>query len=211
MKIVSKDAFLISYKQLNNRTGALRLFLMVRSSTSWGATAKNHNTQVAVISADILVSTRIVNCFQFYGRYAVAWLVEALCHRLEDRGVRFLMTPMDFQLTWSFQSQYGPWVDSASNRNDYQIFWGNGYRRVRPRNSLPSVRRLSRKLGILDVSQFYRSPLPVAGLASHSNYQFSHRFTVVSYLFLTASKHKKNLIPRNWSDLVRRHISLFRQ
>jgi hypothetical protein len=38
--------------------------------------------------------------------------------------VRFQMRSLDFQLTYPFQPHYGPGVDSASNRNEYQdCFW----------------------------------------------------------------------------------------
>jgi hypothetical protein len=55
---------------------------------------------------------------------------------------------MDFsQLTLSFQPQYGPCVDAASNRNEYQeSFWGvKGGRRVRLTNLPLSVSPLSRE------------------------------------------------------------------
>jgi hypothetical protein len=48
---------------------------------------------------------------------------------LEDgkSRVRFPMRPLDFSIDLIFQPQYGPGVDSASNRNEYQeSSWGGG-------------------------------------------------------------------------------------
>jgi hypothetical protein len=95
--------------------------------------------------------------------HAVAYLVEALCYTLEGCGFDFRTGHSIFQLAWSFQPHYGPGVDSASNRNEYQESpWGvKGGRRV----MLTSVSRLSREneiastshnpVGLRDLLQWY--------------------------------------------------------
>ena len=52
--------------------------------------------------------------------HAVAQLVEALRYKPEVRGFDSWCCHWNFSLTWSFWLHYGPGVDSASNRNEYQ-------------------------------------------------------------------------------------------
>jgi hypothetical protein len=56
---------------------------------------------------------------QNFGGHAVAHLVEALCYKPEGRGFDSHWCQWNFSLTKSFQPHYG--VDSASNRNEYQV------------------------------------------------------------------------------------------
>ena len=52
--------------------------------------------------------------------HTVAQLVEELTCKPEDRGFDSRWCHWNFPLTYSFRPHYGPGVDSASNRNEYQ-------------------------------------------------------------------------------------------
>jgi hypothetical protein len=56
-------------------------------------------------------------------RSKVAQLVEALRYKPEDRGIDSRWCHWIFSLTLSFPALYGPVVDSASNRNEYQEYF----------------------------------------------------------------------------------------
>jgi len=55
--------------------------------------------------------------------HAVAQLVEALCNKPEGRGFVARWCHWNFSLTYSFRPHYGPGVDSASNKNEYQEYF----------------------------------------------------------------------------------------
>ena len=55
--------------------------------------------------------------------HAVVQLVEALCYKLEGRGFDSRWCHRIFSSTYSFRPHYGPEVDSASNRNEYQEYF----------------------------------------------------------------------------------------
>jgi len=50
-------------------------------------------------------------------------VVKVLCYKLEGRWFDSRWFHWNFSLTQSFRSHYGPGVDSASNRNDYQEYF----------------------------------------------------------------------------------------
>ena len=52
--------------------------------------------------------------------HVLAQLVEALRYKPEGRGFDSCWYHWNFSLTQSFRPHYGPGVDSASNRNEYQ-------------------------------------------------------------------------------------------
>ena len=47
-------------------------------------------------------------------------VVKVLCYRSEGRCFNSRWFHWSFSLTYSFRSHYGPGVDSAPNRNEYQ-------------------------------------------------------------------------------------------
>ena len=55
--------------------------------------------------------------------HAVAQLVEALCYESEGRGFDSPMVSLQFFTDIIFRPHYGPGVDSASNRNEYQEYF----------------------------------------------------------------------------------------
>jgi hypothetical protein len=54
---------------------------------------------------------------------ALMQLVEALCTKPEGRGLDSRWCYWNFSLTYSFRSHYGPGIDSACNRNEYQEYF----------------------------------------------------------------------------------------
>jgi hypothetical protein len=52
--------------------------------------------------------------------YVVAQLVEALCYKPKGPGFDFRRCHWNFLWTKSFRPHYGPGVDSAPKRNEYQ-------------------------------------------------------------------------------------------
>jgi hypothetical protein len=98
-------------------------------------------------------------------------VVEVLCYKLEGRGFRPDEVNEFSSIYLILQAALGPGVHSASNRNEYQkqknkCFWGVECCRCVGLTALPpTVSRPSRQCGILNISQPYRPPRPVKGIA----------------------------------------------
>ena len=50
-------------------------------------------------------------------------VVKAPCYKPAGDGFDSGWCHWNFSVTWSFRSHYGPGVDSASNRNEYQVYF----------------------------------------------------------------------------------------
>ena len=92
-------------------------------------------------------------------------VVKVMCYKSEGRWFDYRRCHWNFSSTWSFQSHYGPGVDSASNRNEYQEYFlgGKNGRCVRLTTLTPSwaIVTQSGNLNFLALSGHLR---PVMGL-----------------------------------------------
>ena len=69
---------------------------------------------------------QLINLTILYLGYAMAHLVKALRYKPEGQGFDSRWCHWNFSLTQSFWQRYGPGVDSASNRNEYQKYFLGG-------------------------------------------------------------------------------------
>jgi hypothetical protein len=110
-------------------------------------------------------------------------MVEALCYKLEGRGFETRCANWISSIYLIFWRQYdlrfSQPLTGLSTRNKIEIcFWGvERGRCARPTISSPSVSRLSIQWVILNISQPYRPPRPVTGIALFCTCRWRSCFT----------------------------------
>jgi len=83
-------------------------------------------------------ATEKKNCIEL--GHALAWLAEALHYKPEGHRFNSRLCRWNFSLTRSLRPHYGPGVDSATNRNEYQEYFlgDKGSQCIRLTNLPPS-------------------------------------------------------------------------
>jgi hypothetical protein len=142
----------------------------------------------------------LCNLFDFRGNIQIYMLCNSNKggHAVQAGKAR-VQVPMRWNFL-SFQPHYGPGVDSASNRNEYQeSFWG--VKDGRP----PFVSRLSRRCGSLDLSHPYGSLIRVKMFTNDFCQHFFHPLNQnISYNFLNSHSEAWS---SNWVHSARRPLN----
>jgi hypothetical protein len=115
-------------RPLNSRMGKLEAYIsdLALHRQPWGTCFLYWNLNVSFIYIPTYLSVYLfLYLFIDWWGHVVAKLVQALCYKPEGREFDCGWDRWIFQLSKSLQPHYGPEVDSASNRNEYQkSSWG---------------------------------------------------------------------------------------
>jgi len=89
-------------------------------------TTGQFGTSIVAISVGLEPGSCLIGLISGSITFCISLQLLLLCYKSEGRWFDSRWCHWNFSFTQSFQSHYGPGVDSASNRNEYQEFFLGG-------------------------------------------------------------------------------------